>query len=397
MALWQYKGTTLQGKVEEGQVSANTKDDALFLVRRKRLTDIRIKKAPGQGFKIGTGIPSEDLARFTRQFAVMNASGLPISDCLNILEEQSENPSLRDVVRKVSASVSGGMNLSASLAMHPKVFDNLYVNMVAAGESGGVLEDVLVRLAEYQEKAERLKRKVKGAMTYPAIVAIVAVVVVIVLLALVVPKFAEIFTQTGGELPGPTQVVMNISGFLADNFLFIVIGGALLAFGFQYMMKIPKGRYAFDKLKLTIPKVSDLETKSSVARFSRTLGTLLSVGVPITDALEVTARTAGNVVIEEAIRNIRDSIAGWKLISDTMRDSGIFPGMVVQMVAVGERTGKLGEMLNRVADFYDEEVDAAVEALTAMIEPLVIVVLGVVIGGILIAMYLPMFSMTDNI
>ena len=399
MAKWTYKGKNSAGKSEEGELDANSQEDALSLLRRKRITEITLKKKPlaAKGFSFGSGVKSVDLARFTRQFAVMNSAGLALLQALQVLEEQSESPAMRDIIRRVAGSVSGGSNLSQALSQHPKVFSKLYVHMVAAGEAGGALEQVLNRLAEYGEANERLKRKVKGAMTYPVIVMIVAIAVVTVLLTLVVPKFAEIFKTNGGKLPAPTALVMFFSDFLKDYFLVLLIGliGAIV--GFVQALKVPKGRLAFDTFKTKMPMVKDLEIKSAVARFARTVGTLLNSGVSIMDALEVTAKTSGNMVIENAIMKIREQIAGGKPLAEPMKEVGIFPGMVVQMVGVGEKTGGLGVMLTKVADFYDEEVDAAVEALTSMIEPLIIVFLGVVIGFILIAMYMPMFSMSDNV
>lgn len=399
MATWLYKGKNSGGRPEEGALDANSVEEAMSLLRRKRITEINIKKKPLStgGFKLGGGIKSIDIARFTRQFAVMNSAGLALLNALQVLEEQSENPAMREVVRRLAASVSGGTNLSQAMALHPKVFTKLYVHMVAAGEAGGALESVLNRLAEYQESNERLKRKVKGAMTYPMIVMIVAIAVVTVLMTLVVPKFAEIFAQGGQALPGPTAAVMFISNMLRDYFLLLIILLVGLIVGFVQALKVPQGRWAFDNFKTKAPLIKDLEIKSAISRFSRTIGTLLNSGVSIMDALEVTAKTSGNVVIEKAIMRIREQIAGGKPMAEPMKEVGIFPGMVVQMVAVGEKTGGLGGMLTKVADFYDEEVDAAVEALTSMIEPLIIVFLGVVIGFILIAMYMPMFSMGENV
>lgn len=399
MATWLYKGKNSGGKPEEGALQANSVEEAMSLLRRKRVSDISIKKKPisSGGFKLGGGIKSVDIARFTRQFAVMNSAGLALLNALQVLEEQSENPTMREVVRRLASSVSGGTNLSQAMALHPKVFSKLYVHMVAAGEAGGALESVLNRLAEYQEANERLKRKVKGAMTYPMIVMVVAIAVVAVLMILVVPKFAEIFAQGGQALPGPTAAVMFISDFLRDYFLLLFILVIGLIVGFVQALKVPQGRWAFDNFKTKAPLIKDLEVKSAISRFSRTIGTLLNSGVSIMDALEVTAKTSGNVVIEKAIMRIREQIAGGKPMAEPMKEVGLFPGMVVQMVAVGEKTGGLGLMLTKVANFYDEEVDAAVESLTSMIEPLIIVFLGVVIGFILIAMYMPMFSMGETV
>ena len=397
MAVWVYKGKNPSGKADEGEIEAASHEEAVSLLRRKKVTVVSMRKKAltKSGFKFGTGIKSVDLARFTRQFAVMNSAGLALLNALQVLEEQSENPAMREIVRRIAASVSGGTNLSQAMAMHPKVFSKLYIHMVAAGEAGGALEQVLNRLAEYQEANERLKRKVKGAMTYPVIVMIVAIVVVTVLLVLVVPKFAEIFAQGNKALPGPTALVMMFSNILRDYFLVLLILVIGLIVGFIQFLKVPQGRLAFDTFKVKAPLIKDLEIKSAISRFARTVGTLLNSGVSIMDALEVTAKTSGNVVIENAIMKIREAIAGGKPIAEPMKETGIFPGMVVQMVAVGEKTGGLGVMLTKVADFYDEEVDAAVESLTSMIEPLIIIFLGVVIGFILIAMYMPMFSLGD--
>jgi len=397
MAVWIYKGKSPAGKTEEGSIEAASSEEAISLLRRKRITEVTLKKKAlaKAGFSFGSGVKAVDLARFTRQFAVMNSAGLALLNALQVLEEQSESPAMSEIVRRVAASVSGGTNLSQALAMHPKVFSKLYIHMVAAGEAGGALEQVLNRLAEYQEANERLKRKVKGAMTYPVIVMIVAVVVVTVLLVLVVPKFAEIFAQGGKALPGPTALVMMFSNVLRDYFLVLLILLIGIIVGFIQFLKVPQGRLAFDTFKVKAPLIRDLEIKSAISRFARTVGTLLNSGVSIMDALEVTAKTSGNVVIENAIMKIREAIAGGKPIAEPMKETGIFPGMVVQMVAVGEKTGGLGVMLTKVADFYDEEVDAAVESLTSMIEPLIIIFLGVVIGFILIAMYMPMFSLGD--
>jgi type IV pilus assembly protein PilC len=317
--------------------------------------------------------------------------------CLNILEEQCENPALKDVVHKVTQSINGGSSLADALAQHPKVFDSLYCNMVAAGEAGGILEGILARLAETMENSMRLKRKVKKALTYPVMVIIVGIVVVIALMTFVVPTFAEQFAALDAELPAPTQVVMDISDFLLNNGGFLFLGLIALVIAWKLVMKVPAAQFAFDKFMLKVPKIGDLTIKSSTASFSRTLGTLLNAGVSVMDALKVVASTAGNKVVEQAIGKISIGIAGGKSIADPMTEVGIFPPMVIQMTGVGEKTGNLGGMLLKLADFYDEEVDAAVDAVVSMIEPLIIVFLGGAVGGLLIAMYMPMFSMGDAI
>lgn len=398
MATYLYKAMNASGMNFEGSLEAKDVTEAKSLLTRKRLTVVSVKKKPTEiKLNLGGGIKSKDIARFTRQFSAMCSAGLPLLQSLNILEEQADNPVMRETIRKLSQSINGGTSLADALAMHPKVFTRLYVHMVAAGEAGGILEGILLRLAEYQEANERLKRKVKKAMMYPMIVLIVAILVVIVLMMFVIPQFAAIFEQGGGVLPLPTRIVMGISDFLKDYFLVWFSGVILSIVGIVYMLKVPQLRHKFDTFKLKAPMFGDLETKSSVARFARTLGTLLNAGVSIIDALHVTAKTAGNMKVEESIIRIATSISGGKPIAEPMKDAGIFPPMVIQMTSVGERTGGLGTMLIKVADFYDEEVDAAVDTLTSMIEPLIIVFLGGFIGFILVAMYMPMFSLSDNV
>ncbi|HOG68793.1 MAG TPA: type II secretion system F family protein, partial [Fibrobacteraceae bacterium] len=355
-----------------------------------------VKKKPTEiNLTIGTGIKSADISRFTRMFSSMCSAGLPMLQCLTILEEQMENPALRDVIHKLSMSINGGSSLADALALHPKVFDKLYCNMVAAGEAGGILEGILLRLADYQESNERTKRKVKKAMMYPMIVLFVAVGAVVALLTFVVPTFANMFLEMGAELPGPTQIVMDASNLIQDYALLWVVLIVAAIVAMRTVLKVPQLRLKFDTLLLKAPKIGDLLTKTAVARFGRTLGTLLNAGVSIIDALQVTAKTAGNLAVEKSILKISQSIAGGKPIVEPMKESGIFPPMVVQMTGVGEKTGNLGGMLLKVADFYDEEVDAAVDSVTSMLEPIIIVFMGGAVGFIMVAMYMPMFSMGD--
>lgn len=398
MAEFLYKAQNAQGNNFEGTLEAQDKAEAEALLMRRRLTIVSLKKKPKElKIRIGNGIKHEDLTRFTRMFSSMCSAGLPMLQCLTILEEQCENPELKSVIHKVTQSINGGSSLADSLALHPKVFDSLYVNMVAAGEAGGILEGILARLAETMENSMRLRRKVKKALTYPVMVIIVGILVVIALMTFVVPTFAEQFAALDAELPAPTQVVMNISDFIRDNGAFLFIGVVILIVGFKLAMKVKTIKFAFDKLMLKVPKIGDLQIKSSTASFSRTLGTLLNAGVSVMDALKVVASTAGNMVVEQAIGKIAIGIAGGKSIADPMQEVGIFPPMVIQMTGVGEKTGNLGGMLLKLADFYDEEVDAAVDAVVSMIEPLIIVFLGGAVGGLLIAMYMPMFSMSDAV
>jgi len=396
MAIFLYKAQNAQGNVFEGQIEAQNKEEAESLLRRKRLVIQSVKKKPTEiNLTIGTGIKSADISRFTRMFSSMCSAGLPMLQCLTILEEQMENPALRDVIHKISMSINGGSSLADALALHPKVFDKLYCNMVAAGEAGGILEGILLRLADYQESNERTKRKVKKAMMYPMIVLFVAVGAVVALLTFVVPTFANMFLEMGAELPGPTQIVMDASNLIQDYALLWVVLIVAAIVAMRTVLKVPQLRLKFDTLLLKAPKIGDLLTKTAVARFGRTLGTLLNAGVSIIDALQVTAKTAGNLAVEKSILKISQSIAGGKPIVEPMKESGIFPPMVVQMTGVGEKTGNLGGMLLKVADFYDEEVDAAVDSVTSMLEPIIIVFMGGAVGFIMVAMYMPMFSMGD--
>ncbi len=394
MPVFVYKGKTLAGSAVEGELKATSKEDLERVLRQNRIIVNSIhKKAPELNIKIGTGIKKVDVSRFTRQFATMIGAGLPMVQCLEILGAQVENKELAKIIDNVREGVSGGATLSEAMARHPKVFDQLYTNMVEAGEMGGALDAILVRLAVYREKADALVRKVKGAMVYPAVVALVAVAVTIGMLTFIVPVFAKMFMDMGSELPAPTAVVLSISNFLQANFLTLFFGTIGIAAAFVWWKKTPQGGLAVDKAMLAFPVIGNLVRKSAVARFTRTLSTLLASGVSIIEALEITAKTAGNQVIANAINKSVVAIAEGETITGPLRNSGVFPPMVTQMIAVGEKTGGLDEMLTKIADFYDEEVDEAVSTLTSMIEPVVIVFMGAVIGGIMIAMYLPMFDM----
>lgn len=398
MAKWQYTGRTTAGKEVSGEIDAASKSDVEVLLRKKRVRASAIKKKPIElKFSFGGSVPLKDMARFTRQFSAMSSAGLPLIQCLDILQEQTEHAVLKQAIMQVAADIQGGGTLADSLGKHKKIFSELYCQMIAAGEAGGILDTILLRLAEYQEKADALRRKIKGAMTYPIIVAIVAVAAVTVLMVFVVPIFANMFGESGAKLPLPTRIVMGISDFLRHWILAILvaIGGGLFSL-FRYY-KTDKGRYQLDLLLLRSPVFGDLERKSCISRFTRTLGTLLNSGVSIIDALQVTAKTAGNKVLELGIYKTLESISGGQTIADPLKATGVFTPMVIQMIAVGERTGGLSDMLVKISDFYDDEVDAAVETLTAMIEPLVIVVLGSIIGGVLVAMYLPMFEMAGTV
>ena len=398
MPLFEYKGKTLSGTAVAGDLRAKNRAELERLLRRKKIIISAVNKKPSQiKIRIGTGIKRIEVSRFTRQFATMIGAGLPMVQCLDILSKQMDSVEMRRVVGEVKDSVSGGTTLAEGLGKHKKVFDDLYVNMVEAGEVGGALDTILVRLAGYREKSDGLIRKVRGALVYPSVIVVVAFGVTFAMLTWIVPVFAKMFAGLGAELPTPTQVILNISHFLRDNIgkLFLAMGTLLVAF--RAAIKTETGRLHFDRLLLKSPLIGTLIRKSAVSRFTRTLGTLISSGVSILDALEITAKTAGNKVIHNAIRQSVLAIAEGDTITGPLVQTGVFPPMVTQMISVGEKTGGLDDMLSKIADFYDEEVDAAVSALTSVIEPIIIVFMGVIIGGILIAMYLPMFDIIGKI
>jgi type IV pilus assembly protein PilC len=398
MPVFEYKGKTLAGAAVQGQLKAKSKQDVERVLRQNRVMVKSIsKKAPEIQIRIGTGVKKIDVSRFTRQFATMIGAGLPMVQCLEILAVQMENKELAKIVAQVKETVQGGSTLSEAMARHPKIFDQLYTNMVEAGEIGGALDAILVRLAVYREKADKLVRKVKGAMIYPAVIVVVAAAVTIGMLTFIVPVFANMFGGLNAELPMPTQVVLQISNFLKANFLYLFFGTLGLVGVFLWWKRTASGALMTDKALLVMPVLGNLVRKSAVARFTRTLGTLLASGVSILEALEITAKTAGNLVIANAINKSVLAIAEGDTITGPLKESGVFPPMVTQMISVGEKTGGLDEMLNKIADFYDEEVDDAVAALTSVIEPIIIVFMGIVIGGILVAMYLPMFDIIGKI
>jgi type IV pilus assembly protein PilC len=398
MPVFEYKGKTLAGAAVQGTLKAKSKADLERVLRQNRILVTSVsKKAAELNLRLGTGIKKIEISRFTRQFATMIGAGLPMVQCLEILGGQTENKELGKIIRDVKEGVQGGATLSEALSRHPKIFDQLYVNMVEAGEVGGALDAILVRLAVYREKADQLIRKVKGAMVYPSVIVFVATAVTIGMLTFIVPVFAKMFGGLNAELPGPTKAVLLVSNFLKSNFLYLIIGLGGCLGGFLWWKRTPSGALSFDRFLLVTPVFGNLARKSAVARFTRTLGTLLASGVSILEALEITGKTAGNLVIANAINRSVVSIAEGETITGPLKASGVFPPMVTQMISVGEKTGGLDDMLNKIADFYDEEVDEAVSALTSVIEPIIIVIMGVVIGAILIAMYLPMFDIIGKI
>ncbi|MCC6501768.1 MAG: type II secretion system F family protein [Deltaproteobacteria bacterium] len=399
MPTFVYSGKTASGELRRGEVQAGSIGQATAALRRQQILPSSIKKKgaaialpsikiPGMGEKVKT----KDLVIFSRQFATMIDAGLPLVQCLDILASQQEKAEFKKVLIDVKASVEGGSTFADALKKHPKVFDELYVNLISAGEVGGILDTILNRLSGFLEKAEKLKGKIKGAMTYPVAVIIIACLVVTGLLLWVVPVFEDMFAGFGQALPAPTKVVVNMSRFL-QHYWYTLIGFIAGAFvGLKWFYTVPKGRRIMDALFLKAPVIGDLIRKTAVARFTRTLGTMLSSGVPILEALEIVSKTAGNVIIEEAIMKARSSLSQGKTLAEPLIETKVFPGMVTQMIAVGESTGALDNMLTKIADFYEEEVDQAVEALTSLIEPMLMAFLGVVVGGLVIALYLPIFQ-----
>ena len=397
MPVYKWVAETKKGKILKGELEAADERIAQLQLKRRSLTIKKIKAKPKDLFEnvafFQPKITAKDVVIFTRQFSTMIDAGLPLVQGLTILAEQTENKTFQNVLKTVTKDVEGGSSLAEALKKHPKVFDGLYVNLVAAGEVGGILDTILQRLAAYIEKAEKLKSRIKGAMTYPIIVVAIAVLVIAVILIFVIPVFQEMFSSFGKALPVPTQIVVNMSEFLKGNIHYVIGAFIVFVFAFKKYRNTKKGRRQTDALALKLPVFGNLLKKTAVARFTRTLGTMISSGVPILDALEIVAKTSGNVILEEIIYEVRSSIAEGQTIAEPLSEADIFPRMVVQMISVGEATGALDTMLNKIADFYDDEVDAAVEALTSMLEPLLMVFLGGSIGGLVIAMYLPIFQM----
>jgi len=399
MPTFTYTARAVNGELKTATIDAATREDVVAQLRRQRLTVVKVDDAGDQKKKpSGGGIKMRDIVIFTRQFSTMINSGLPLVQALDILAKQSENKQLQAVTRAVVFDVESGHTVADALRKHPKAFSDLYVNMVAAGEAGGILDTILMRLATFMEKNDNLIRKVKGAMIYPGVIMSVAFIAIAILLIFVIPVFESMFGQVGLALPLPTRIVIGLSAFLRGIGGLVVAGGAVAGFfAVKQYYATPNGKLQIDKLMLGFPVLGDVLRKSAVSRFTRTLGTLISSGVSILDGLEITAKTAGNRVIQDAIMASRASIAGGDTISAPLAKSAVFPPMVISMIAVGESTGGLDEMLSKIADFYDEEVDAAVSGLLSLLEPVMIVFLGVVVGGMVVAMYLPIFDMINAV
>jgi type IV pilus assembly protein PilC len=400
MPVFTYRGTNKTGATVQGERTAGTKAEVKATLQREQITVSKLSEK-GKEFNIpsfGGGVDSKELAIFTRQFSVMIDAGLPLVQCLEILAGQQENITFQKILNGVRGSVEGGATLSASMKQYEKVFDPLYYNMVEAGETGGILDTILQRLSSYIEKNVKLKRAVQSAMIYPAAVLGIAGGVIILLLWKVVPIFTQLFNGLGVDLPLPTRIVIMLSNFVGSIYGFII---ALFFAGGVFALKswygTPQGRMAIDTVILKVPLIGPLMRKIAVARFTRTLGTLISSGVPILEGLDITARTSGNAVIERAITQTRKAVEAGRSLVDPLKDTGVFPGMVTQMIGVGEQTGAMDAMLQKIADFYEDEVDAAVKDLLTAMEPIMIVVLGVVVGGIVISMYLPLFSLIGKL
>jgi type IV pilus assembly protein PilC len=395
--VWQAR--TKAGELKKGEMEALDGSTVETRIRALGLAPVKVKKKAAELSlpQFGSGVSGKDLLIFTKQFATMIDAGLPLVQCLDILGSQMDNKSLRRVVFAIKAKVESGSTFADALKDHPKVFDELFIQLCAAGEVGGILDTILNRLATYREKAEKLKRKVKGAMIYPIIVISVAVGVTALLLLKVTPVFAKMFSDFGQALPGPTQFVIDLSTWVQKWFIWMVLGIGAVTAGFMFTYRTKQGRRVIDRAMLSLPLVGNVIRKVAVARFTRTLGTMISSGVPILDALDVTAKTAGNRIVEDGIYYVRNKISEGKNIAGPLLETKVFPPMVVQMIGVGEATGAMDAMLQKIADFYDDEVDTAVSSLTSMIEPILMVFLGAVVGGFLIAMYLPIFAIAGAV
>jgi type IV pilus assembly protein PilC len=401
MTEYVWKGKNKRGIVQKGMIEAANEDIAKNQLAKRGVQSLKVKKKPKDILEnvsfLQPKVTPKDVIIFCRQFSTMIDAGLPIIQCLDLLSTQAENATFKKILRQIKEDVEGGTTLADALKKYPDQFDDLFVNMIAAGEAGGILDTILRRLSGMLEKAARLKAKVKSAMMYPTITVVVAVVVVVVIMVFVIPVFQQMFSEMGAGLPGLTQLVINISNFVKANIIYMIIAAVLFAFAFKKYYGTDKGRRQIDAVALTLPVMGMLIRKVSVAKFTRTMGTMLGSGVAILDALDIVAKTSGNKSIEIAIYDVRSGIKEGRTMAEPLTESGVFPPMVCSMIAVGESTGALDSMLEKIADFYDEEVDEAVNRMTEMIEPAMMCFLGVVVGGLVIAMYLPIFSMAGAV
>jgi type IV pilus assembly protein PilC len=401
MPIYLWEGKNRNNIVQKGEMEASSDDVVRSNLNRLRITPTKIKKKPKDLFENVTflqpKVTQRDVILFCRQFSTMIDAGLPIIQCMDILHSQQENATFKKMLKNIKEQVESGSTLADALKKYPKQFDDLFVNMVAAGEAGGILDTILRRLSAYMEKAAKLKSQVKGAMTYPIVTMVIAVAVVAIILVFVIPVFEEMFSDMGGTLPAPTLVVVAMSEFVKSKIHWIIIGAVIFIFAFKKYYNTEKGRKFVDAAVLRMPVFGILVRKVAVSKFTRTMGTMLSSGVAILEALDIVAKTSGNKSVERAIYNVRSGIAEGRTMADPLAESGVFPAMVCQMISVGESTGALDAMLQKIADFYEEEVDQAVDNLTSLIEPFMLVFLGVVIGGLVISMYLPVFKMAGNL
>ena len=401
MPIYLWEGKNRNNIVQKGEMEASSDDVVRSNLNRLRITPTKIKKKPKDLFEnvafLQPKVTQRDVILFCRQFSTMIDAGLPIIQCMDILHAQQENVTFKKMLKSIKEQVESGSTLADALKRYPKQFDDLFVNMVAAGEAGGILDTILRRLSAYMEKAAKLKSQVKGAMTYPIVTMVIAVAVVAVILVFVIPVFEEMFSDMGGTLPTPTLIVVAMSEFVKSKIHWIIIGAVIFIFAFKKYYNTEKGRKFVDAAVLRMPVFGILVRKVAVSKFTRTMGTMLSSGVAILEALDIVAKTSGNKSVERAIYNVRSGIAEGRTMADPLAESGVFPAMVCQMISVGESTGALDSMLQKIADFYEEEVDQAVDNLTSLIEPFMLVFLGVVIGGLVISMYLPVFKMAGNL
>lgn len=399
--VYDWKGKNPKGRTIKGEMEAENADQVRSSLQRRKITPVKVKPKPKDLFEnidaLQPKVKESDVIVFSRQFSTMIDAGLPLLQCLEILHNQQENKTFKKILKDIKESVETGETFADSLKKYPNVFSELFTNMVAAGEAGGILDVILKRLSDYMEKMAKLKKQVKGAMTYPLITLAIAVVVVAVLLIFVIPTFADMFKGFGASLPGPTQMVIDMSNFTINN-IWIILGVLVVAiFGFKFIYSKEKGKIVIDDFALKLPIFGILIRKVAVAKFTRTTGTMIASGVSILEALDIVAKTAGNKTVESAVYDVKNGIAEGRSMADPLLESGVFPSMVCSMISVGESTGALDVMLGKIADFYDDEVDQAVANLTEMIEPFMLVFLGVVIGGLVISMYLPIFSMAGAI
>jgi len=397
MPQYLWEGTTRRGEIRKGEIEADSESHGRIQLRRQGIRVTSLNKKPKDLLEyipwLQPRVKEKDVVVFARQFATMINAGLPIVQCLDILSAEEPNKTFKKVITTMKEDIEGGLSLSEALQKHPKHFDELFVNLVAAGETGGILDVILNRLSAYMEKSLKLKSKVKGAMTYPASVLVISIAIVILLLYKVVPVFDELFSSMGSALPAPTQFLINASAAVQHYILHIIVAVVAIIFLFRRYYRTTGGRLRIDKMILKTPVFGTLFKKVAVARFSRTLSTMISSGVPILESIEIVSKTAGNRLVENTLMEARKSISEGNTIAEPLQQSGIFPSMVVQMIAVGENTGELDSMLSKIADFYEDEVDTAVAAMTSLLEPIMLVFLGGLVGGMLVALYLPIFSM----